>query len=48
MAAFLSTLPYPKTNKSSLGEAKIKLHNFYSEVCYLIVGYENKSMVLCL
>ena len=48
MATFLSTLPYPKTNKSSLGKAKIKLCNFYSEVCYLIVGYENKSMVLCL
>ena len=32
MAAFLSTLPYPKTNKSSLGEAKIKLCNFYSDV----------------
>ena len=48
MATFLSTLPYPKTNKSSLGKAKIKLCNFYSEVCYLIVGYENESMVLCL
>ena len=28
--------------------AEIKVCNFYSEVCYLIVGYENKSMVLCL